>query len=99
MKKRKVFVLAAVIAAAALVALLWKQKSPPQIITLPSGEQFEFVTAEWGTNQVQPTAVARFFARLPAPVACYVYQKWGDRLGIVTPIDDRQYYVMMSGGH
>ena len=84
MKKRPVFVLAAVIAVAVLVALLWEQKSPPQIITLPNGAQYQFVTAEWGTNQIQPTFAARFVARLPVPLANYILRKHGNRLGIVT---------------
>jgi hypothetical protein len=79
--------LALVVAFAVAVGLVWKSKSPPQIITLPNGERFQFIAAEWGTNWVQPTAAARFIARLPAPVAAYVYRKWGSRLGIVTPID------------
>lgn len=77
---------AMVIAIAVAAGLLWKKHSPPQIITLPSGERFEFVAAEWGTNLVQPTAAARCLAHLPTPVAKFVERKWGGRLGIVTPI-------------
>ena len=86
MRKRKALVFAVVVAMAVLIALMWRKETPPQIITLPNGEQYQFVAAEWGTNQVQPTAVARFVSHLPVPVASYVYRKWGSRLGIPTPI-------------
>jgi hypothetical protein len=64
-------------------ALSWKHP-PPQIITLPSGEQYEFITAEWGTNDVQPTFAARTVALLPIPIRNFVLRKWGQKLGIVT---------------
>lgn len=92
MNKRKVFVLAAVFAGVVLIVVLSRKGSPPQIITLPGGEQFRFVTAEWGTNQVQPTAAARFIARLPTPVASYLCRKWGSRLGIVTPMGSPAFF-------
>jgi hypothetical protein len=90
--KRSWLALAVLIAFAVAAGLLWRKHSPPQIITLPSGEQFEFVTAEWGTNKVQPTATARFIAGLPTSVASYVYRKWGSRLGIVTPIGPQRVF-------
>ena len=82
---KRVRIALAVLAVAVLAVILSRKGSPPQIITLPNGERFAFVAAEWGTNQVQPTLAAKWIAHLPAPLASFVVRKWGSRLGVVTP--------------
>jgi hypothetical protein len=66
------------IAAASLVLL----RKPPRrpIITLPSGEQFQFVAAVWGTNDVPPTFAEQTMAHLPVPVAGFIRRMLGRHL-------------------
>lgn len=84
LKKRWQLTFGVVVALVFFAATLYRKHTPLQIITLPSGEQYEFVTAEWGTGHVQPTFLARTVAHLPRPITDFVVKKWGSQLGIVT---------------
>jgi len=88
--KRWRVILGIAIALAVLVAIFCRKDIPPQIITLPNGEQYRFVAAEWGTSEVQPTFVARTIDALPARLADFVAKKWGNCLGIVTPVGSKK---------
>jgi hypothetical protein len=83
-KRRVWLALLMLVALASAAVLLSSRPAPPQVITLPNGEHYQFIAAEWGTNEVQPTLAARLVARLPAPLANFVMRKLGRRLGIVT---------------
>ena len=75
----------AVVSVVATIALL-PTKAPPQIITLPNGDKYQFVAAIWGTNEIQPSWTAHLFARLPTSFANYVQLKLGNRLGWDMPL-------------
>jgi hypothetical protein len=49
-------------------AAIFRDKTPPQIVTLPNGERYRFVAAVWSKHQVPPTIFARFCSRLPAGI-------------------------------
>lgn len=82
--KRWRAILGVTIAVVVCIATFSKKQPAPQIITLPNGEQYEFVTAEWGTSLVQPTFLARTVAHLPGPIRDFIVKKWGNQLGIGT---------------
>jgi len=84
--KRWRAILGLVVVLVILAGTPWRKNSSPQVITLPNGEQYRFVTAEWGTRLVQPTFAARSVDLLPAPMTDFVVKKWGNRLAIVTPV-------------
>jgi hypothetical protein len=67
---------------AVLMALVWKQSPPPQIITLPTGERYQFFAAAWSTNQEAPTFSERLVEHVPRPMADYLRRKWSTQLGI-----------------
>lgn len=92
-KRRAWLALLMVVVIASAALLLSRKPAPPQVITLPTGEQFQFIAAEWGTNEVQPSFAARLVARLPTSLAVFVMRKLGPRLGIVTLVG-RPWYAM-----
>lgn len=85
-KRRFWLALPVLVAIASAAVLLSRKPAPPQVITLSNGEQYQFIAAEWGTNEVQPTLAARLVARLSPPLGSFVMRKLGRRLGIVTSV-------------
>jgi len=64
---------------------------------MPSGQQYRFVTAVWGTSQEPPTLAAKWLARMPTPMASYVRQKLGSRLDLtpqaLPPLSEPAFHV------
>jgi len=83
MNKRVRLVVTVVIAMAAIAGLLWEasRRPPSQTLALPNGQQYKFIGAAWGTNNLQPGFAARWVARLPTPLANFIRQRFGNRLG------------------
>jgi hypothetical protein len=69
----------------AVVAAFWpkSRSSAPQIVTLPNGQQCQFAGTTYGTNHVQGPMLARLVNQLPKPVATFVQNRLGLRLGPV----------------
>ncbi len=80
MKKLKAFVLTTIFTAVVLIAVLSRKHSPPQIITLPNGETYEFAGVTWGTDSVPPTLYAQVAHRLPAPFGNWLRNRYPKRL-------------------
>jgi hypothetical protein len=85
-RKRIWLALALLIAVVAVAGVLWERshRLPPQIITLPNGQQYRFAGVSYGTKHVQPTLSARLVSRLPSPLANFVQRMLGKRLGPIT---------------
>ena len=83
--KRPRLALVLAIAVAAAIGLIWQKlrEPPPQIITLPNGEQFRFAGVTWGTNHVFGSMAGRLVNGLPRPVANFVWQHARTLLGQV----------------
>jgi hypothetical protein len=64
-----VAVLGCVLAIAVADGLLWKKGPPPQIVTLPNGEEYQFAGTTYGTTPVPPSLAARAVSWLPTPLA------------------------------
>jgi hypothetical protein len=58
-----------VLAIAVAGGLLWKKAPPPQIVTLPNGQKYQFAGTTYSTTPVPPSLAARAVSWLPAPLA------------------------------
>lgn len=83
MRKRTKLALIAVFVAVVLVPVLWRKGTPPQIITLPKGEMYEFAGVTWGREAVPPTLDAQVVHRLPAALGNWLRNRFPKRLSQV----------------
>ena len=79
--KSKRFSIALVLLGAIVIGwLLCKKDPPPQIITLPNGEKYEFAGVTWGREAVPPTLDAQVVHRLPAALGNWLRNRYPKRL-------------------
>lgn len=83
MRKRTKLALVAALVAAVLVPVLWRKDPPPQIITLPNGERYEFAGVTWSREAVPPTLDAQVVHRLPAALSNWLRKRYPKRLSQV----------------
>jgi hypothetical protein len=71
-RKRIFWPVVALLLLAAVAGAWWwtgAHQAPPQIITLPNGERYQFVGATYGTRNVPPVLAAELVSWLPARLA------------------------------
>ena len=64
-----VAVVGCVLAIAVAGGRLWKKEPRPQIVTLPSGEKYQFAGTTYSTTPVPPSLAAQAVSLLPPPLA------------------------------
>jgi hypothetical protein len=77
-----------------VTAVVWPRKpeGPPQIITIPNGDKYEFMGVTYGTNHVMGSVAARLVSHLPGGMTNWVQKHFGNKIG---PI--RTFYTPSPG--
>ncbi len=87
-KKRIWLALAVAVVVVAIGGAWWSaaHQPPPQIITLPTGEQYRFAGATYGTKNIAPTVAAHIFNLLPLQFEIIARKYLKARVGNYPPI-------------